>query len=86
MHLFGVRLRQRSARVRGAVSLARELDYISVRAADPAATCISIHPTADRPWPFTPHEYARLLLLRSRVQALRLAPHSAGTPDGRRAP
>jgi hypothetical protein len=24
-------------------------------------------PTADRPWPFTPREYARLLLVRSRV-------------------
>src|SRR3979490_555496 len=25
-------------------------------------------PTVDRPWPFTPREYARLLLLRGRVQ------------------
>lgn len=26
-------------------------------------------PTADCPWPFTPLEYARLLVLRSRIQA-----------------
>ena len=25
-------------------------------------------PTIDRPWPFTPREYARLLVLRGRVQ------------------
>jgi hypothetical protein len=28
----------------------------------------SLRPTADQPWPFTVHEYTRLLVLRSRVQ------------------
>jgi hypothetical protein len=30
--------------------------------------CAMSHPTADRPWPFTAREYARLLILRSRLQ------------------
>jgi hypothetical protein len=29
-----------------------------------------IQPTADQPWPFTPHEFARLLLLRGQVRDL----------------
>jgi hypothetical protein len=37
--------------------------------ADPAEppTFDTPRPTADRPWPFTPREYGRLLLLRNRV-------------------
>jgi hypothetical protein len=62
------------------------LDYVSAGAADPAAPCLSARPTADQPWPFTTREYARLLLLRGRVQEWRLAPPSAGTPDGLGAP
>jgi hypothetical protein len=36
-----------------------------VEAIDPAET---IQPTADQPWPFSPHEFARLLVLRGRVR------------------
>jgi hypothetical protein len=28
-------------------------------------------PTADQPWPFTPRQFARLLLLRSRIRCAR---------------
>ena len=35
-------------------------------------------PTADQPWPFTPHEFARLLLLRGRIRdRQRTAPAAA---------
>jgi hypothetical protein len=45
-------------------------------------------PTAECPWPFTPHEYARLLLLRSRAleqhqpQPLEEASASGQVPTG----
>ena len=43
------------------------VDYVGqTRAASPG-TVVCVRPTADQPWPFTPREYARLLLLRSRV-------------------
>jgi hypothetical protein len=35
------------------------------------ACCVLTQPSADAPWPFTSREYARLLLLRSRMQARR---------------
>lgn len=34
-------------------------------------TSPSVHPTVDRPYPFTRHELARLLVLRSRYQEQR---------------
>ena len=42
-------------------------------ALDPAepAMLVTAPPTADRPWPFTAHEYGRLLVLRSRVSERR---------------
>jgi hypothetical protein len=40
---------------------------LSVADPDEPSTVAISPPTADRPWPFTPREYARLLLLRSRV-------------------
>jgi hypothetical protein len=39
--------------------------------ADLAAVSVSARPTTDQPWPFTSREYARLLLLRARVQQQR---------------
>jgi hypothetical protein len=36
---------------------------------NPSEPVTSTLPTADRTWPFTPMEYARLLMLRSRVRA-----------------
>ena len=44
-----------------------------VSASDPGepATLATAPPTADRPWPFTSHEYGRLLVLRSRVSERR---------------
>ena len=47
----------------------------------PAAASAAVRPTADRPSPFTDREYARLLLLRSRLQA-RQPPMSPTHPTG----
>ena len=37
----------------------------------------AVQPTADQPWPFTPHEFARLLVLRGHVRDLRKAEQTA---------
>jgi len=42
--------------------------YTPPSAGENAATSASPRPTAERPWPFTTREYARLLILRSRYQ------------------
>jgi hypothetical protein len=38
---------------------------------EPEAKYVFTHPTADHPWPFTPLQFARLLILRSRVRDAR---------------
>jgi hypothetical protein len=43
----------------------------------------TVQPTADQPWPFTPHEFARLLVLRGRVRdRRRIAPGGTISPAG----
>jgi hypothetical protein len=44
------------------------LEHAPTREAPVAESYVTTRPTADAPWPFTSREYARLLLLRSRVQ------------------
>jgi hypothetical protein len=44
--------------------------------------CVTTVPTADMPWPFTHHEYARLLLLRSRIRETQGL--TSGTDNGSR--
>jgi hypothetical protein len=40
---------------------------------EPEVEIASVLPTADQPWPFTPRQFARLLILRSHIKSGRHA-------------
>jgi hypothetical protein len=44
-----------------------------------ADAATAVQPTADQSWPFTPHEFARLLLLRGRIRDRRGTSSAAAT-------